>query len=360
VGKPPCASDSVKIFYPKKIRCSSITASGTDFSVTGPSPVMVVSAAGGNCTNDLTDYIVVKFTQPIVRAGTYTLLVQPGVDGSPVFDLCGQPILPQSLSFVTADTVNADFQYASVLGCRTNTVTFSHNGANGVNAWNWVFNNVTASSQTHTIQFPATSTNNISLAVSNGVCRDTASLILIMDNEVKAGFTMDNIICPEDGLAVTNTSTGSINAWNWQYDVLGNSTLENPLPFLFPTINREAYYTVKLTVYNTTLNCADSTRKTLTVLDHCLIEVPTAFTPNNDGLNDTFSPHNALKANNYSFKVFNRWGQLMFESNNWQARWDGRFNGAVQGTGVYVWMLGYTHRDTNQPVFRKGTVTLIK
>jgi gliding motility-associated-like protein len=360
VGRPKCAIDSIVIYYPKKIRCSTISPSGSDFSVMGPTPVTVVSA-GGNCTNDLTDYVVVKFATPIFTSGTYTILISPGVDGSPVFDLCGQPILPQSFQFITADTVNADYQFVTTLGCRENNVIFSHNGANGVNSWNWVFNNGTPiTTQTHSINFSATSTNTIALTVSNGVCRDTTSGTIVMDNEVIAGFTMDNIICPEDGLVVTNTSSGSINLWNWQYDLVGSSNLEDPPPFLFPTINREAYYTVKLVVYNTTLNCADSTRKTLTVLDHCLIEVPTAFTPNNDGLNDFFRPHNALKADNYQFKVYNRWGQLVFQSNNWQAKWDGRINGALQGTGVYVWMLSYTHRDTKLPVFRKGTVTLIK
>ena len=90
------------------------------------------------------------------------------------------------------------------------------------------------------------------------------------------------------------------------------------------------------------------------------IDVPTAFTPNNDGLNDYFRPHNALKADNYQFKVYNRWGQLIFQSANWREKWDGKINGVLQPTAVYVWMLSYIHRDTKQPVFKKGTVTLIR
>lgn len=100
--------------------------------------------------------------------------------------------------------------------------------------------------------------------------------------------------------------------------------------------------------------------KVVRVLDHCLIEVPTAFTPNNDGLNDWFQPHSALKALNYHFRVFNRWGQLVFESRNWMERWNGKVNGQSQTTGVFVWMLSYIHKDTGQSIFRKGTVALIK
>ncbi len=171
---------------------------------------------------------------------------------------------------------------------------------------------------------------------------------------------MQIIICPEDSLKVVNSSTGQIDSWQWIYDIIGTSTQKDPPPFLFPTLNREAYYTVKLVAYNATLGCHDTARRTLTVLDFCLIEVPNAFTPNNDGLNDYFHPHNALKTDNYEFRVYNRWGQLVFFSRNWQEKWDGTINGTKQPTGVYVWMLSYTKSDTQQRVFKKGTVTLIR
>lgn len=230
-----------------------------------------------------------------------------------------------------------------------------------MNSWYWNFNmDPPVFTQSHIIVWSAFSTNNIRLVVSNGTCSDTASSTITLDNEVKASFETEKVICPEDALAITNTSTGNIDLWRWNYDIIGSSNLEDPPPFLFPTINREAYYTVKLTVTNLSLGCSDSARKTLTVLDHCFIDVPTAFTPNNDGLNDFFRPHNALKADNYQFKVYNRWGQLIFSSANWQEKWDGRINGQVQPTGVYVWMLSYIHRDTKQAVFKKGTVTLIR
>ncbi|HNR16861.1 MAG TPA: gliding motility-associated C-terminal domain-containing protein [Chitinophagaceae bacterium] len=360
IGRVGCASDSVKIYFPKKISCASIAANGSDFSVTGPAPLTIASASG-NCINGKTDYVVVKFTTPVYTGGTYQLTLKAGNDGTVLIDECGQETPLQTLPFNAADTVNADFTYAAVLGCEKDTFMFTHNGAHNVNSWNWTFNNtITATTQTHNIIFSATSTNSIQLIVSNGVCKDTSTTQIVLDNEVEADFEMPDVICPEDPLEVVNTSSGQISSWLWKYDIIGSSTLEDPPPFLFPTLNREAYYTVKLLAYNSNLGCVDSARKTLTVLDHCLIEVPTAFTPNNDGLNDFFQPHNALKALNYEFRVFNRWGQLVFQSRNWREKWDGRINGAYQTTGVFVWMLSYTHRDTGKQVFRKGTVTLIR
>lgn len=361
VGKPGCAPDSVVVYFPKKLACNTIAPNGSDFSVSGPSPVTVASAAGRNCVNNKSEFVVVKFTSPIYVGGLYTLNMKAGDDGTVIIDECGQETPVHSRTFVAADTVNADFGYTGKLGCRQDTLTFSHNGAHGVNQWTWTFNNgAPVTTQSHTIIWPAISTNTVNLIVSNGTCKDTSSSTIVLDNEVKASFTMDKVTCPEDAVPVINTSTGIIDTWRWTYDVLGSSTLKDPPPFLFPTRNREAYYTVKLVASNTALNCSDSARQTITVLDFCRIEVPTAFTPNNDGLNDYFRPHNALKALNYEFKVFNRWGQLVFRSNNWQEKWDGRVKGNLQTTGVYVWMLSYTHRDTKQPVFKKGTVTLIR
>lgn len=360
IGKTACTPDSVRIYFPKKISCASISADGSDFVVAGPTPVTVIGATG-NCVNGKTDYVVVKFAAPIFTKGTYQLTLKAGNDGTVLIDECGLETPIHTLPFTTADTVNAAFTYTEKLGCRTDTLSFSHNGAHDVNSWNWVFNNgMPVKTQSHTIVFPATSNNTIQLGVSNGTCSDISSTQINLDNEVKADFNMPSIICPEDKLEVFNTSTGLIDSWKWTFDVIATRALKDPLPVQFPIINREAYYTVKLVAKSNALGCSDSARRTLTVLDHCLIAVPTAFTPNNDGRNDFFRPHNALKADNYEFKVYNRWGQLVFQTNNWQDKWDGKINGNLQGTGVFVWMLRYIHRDTKKEVFEKGTVTLIR
>ncbi|OQY92955.1 MAG: PKD domain-containing protein [Sphingobacteriales bacterium UTBCD1] len=360
LGKTGCAPDSVLIYYPKKINCPSISPAGTDFAITGPTPVAIVSASG-NCINGQTNYIILKLSSPVYTGGTYTVIIQPGLDGSPIYDVCGQPILPQTLTFQTADTVSADFTYTSLLGCRMNTLTFSHDGSHGVNQWNWTINNSTrAFSQTTTQSFPSTSSNTVKLQVSNGTCSDSTSQSFAFNNEVKAGFEMPDIICPEDGLTVSDKSTGTINNWNWKFDNVSSSNIQNPPAQHFPANNRETFYNIKLVVSNTVLNCSDSLTKILKVLDNCLIAVPSAFTPNGDGLNDYFWPHNALKAENLEFKVYNRWGQLVFQSSNWQQKWDGTINGVPQPPGVFVWFLRYTNRDTGQKVFQKGTVMLIR
>src|SRR5690606_16773608 len=197
------------------------------------------------------------------------------------------------------------------------------------------------------------------LKVSNGVCEDEHSTTLVMNNEVKADFEIPAIICPEDQLVINNTSSGLIDSWRWEMESIGSSNLQNPVPVQYPSINRETIYSIKQVVSNNALGCNDSIIKKVKVLNNCYIAVPTAFTPNGDGLNDYLYPNNAMKADNLEFRVFNRYGQQVFYTRDWTKKWDGRVNGVVQATGVYVWFLSYTHRDTGQKVFQKGTTTLI-
>jgi len=360
VGKPGCAPTEVKVYFPKKIICSTVAADGSDFIVTGPSPV-TVAGIQADCTNGESDVVTVRFASPIYVGGVYTLTLKAGIDGTTIIDECGLHLPVHSRNFTAADTVSADFTYSAHLDCRQNTLVFTHDGAHQVNTWNWTFNNSPISTtRQFTTQVSASSTNTVKLAVSNGVCTDEVTRTVVMDNEIIAAFTIPDILCPEDALTITNTSTGLIDSWRWSFEPTGGSTLRDPAPFRFPQTNKEAYYNVKLVATNNTLGCSDSMRKKVRVLSNCFIAVPSAFTPNGDGLNDYLYPNDAFKADNLEFRVYNRWGQQVFYTRDWTRKWDGRINGVMQSSGVYVWYLSYTHRDTGEKVFQKGTTTLIR
>jgi gliding motility-associated-like protein len=87
--------------------------------------------------------------------------------------------------------------------------------------------------------------------------------------------------------------------------------------------------------------------------------IPNSFTPNGDGLNDIFRAIPAGIANTTYFRVFNRNGNLVFETNQWLKGWDGNFNGKPQSNGTYVWMIAGVDKD-NKKVEMKGTVNLMR
>lgn len=86
--------------------------------------------------------------------------------------------------------------------------------------------------------------------------------------------------------------------------------------------------------------------------------VPNAFTPNGDGRNDCFGIQRWGKTRVEQFSIYNRWGQLVFQSNDPGKCWDGRFAGKLQDSGVYIYII--KARTLCGEVLRKGTLTLIR
>lgn len=87
--------------------------------------------------------------------------------------------------------------------------------------------------------------------------------------------------------------------------------------------------------------------------------LPTAFTPNGDGLNDIIRPYLVGMKGLKNFSIYNRGGQLIFFSKTEGQGWDGTFKGEAQNTGVYVWVLEF-YDANNKLVMEKGTLTLIR
>lgn len=87
--------------------------------------------------------------------------------------------------------------------------------------------------------------------------------------------------------------------------------------------------------------------------------VPSAFTPNGDGKNDVIRPVGVGIADLQYFRVFNRWGQLLFSTNQLGKGWDGNYNGIKQPPGAYVFEAAGTDQLGNR-IQRKGTIVLIR
>lgn len=103
----------------------------------------------------------------------------------------------------------------------------------------------------------------------------------------------------------------------------------------------------------------DTTRTTINLFAGCEdVYVPKAFTPNGDGLNDVFRPVFNPALENIHFRVFNRYGQPVFESRGNNVNWRGTYQGQKQPAGVYVW--SFTYIKNGFPFSEKGTVLLIR
>lgn len=191
-------------------------------------------------------------------------------------------------------------------------------------------------------------------------CSDTASVRILLRNTeaVKAVIRGNPFLCrPYDSLILQNASTGYGLSSHWNFDNGNQSSAYQP-PVQYITIpDMRNEYRVQLSVTDSA-GCADTAIIAVKVVNNCYIAVPGAFTPNGDGLNDRLGPLNAYKVTKLDFRVYNRKGMLVFESNNMDKKWDGTYRGEPQDSGTYTWILQYRDEQGNLLKFSGSSVLL--
>jgi gliding motility-associated-like protein len=354
-----CNPAALNLIFKKPMLCSSIAANGSDFSITGPSAISITGASG-SCVSGVSSNVSIKLSGPIQVGGLYTVTLNTGSDGNTLINDCTKETPAGStITFRAYDTVSAAIDYVINSSCVDDTIKLANAGLINVNSWKWTFEDGTANTQA-TQRVYSKGTKTISLVVSNGVCTDSSALSISFDkNRVKAVFLAPAYVCPQDTAVFADSSTGPIDAWLWDFGNGITSTQQQPPYQFYPTQITLQQYTASLIVIAAN-GCSDSVSKIIQVPGNCYIAVPNAFTPNGDGLNDFLYPLNAYKAVNLDFKVYDRYGQLIWKTKDWTKKWDGRINGSLQASGTYVWHLTYTDSDKNKKVDLKGTTSLIR
>ena len=91
-------------------------------------------------------------------------------------------------------------------------------------------------------------------------------------------------------------------------------------------------------IVTTEFGCKDTLATTVEVKPHYTFYIPSAFTPNDNGINEVWAPHgeNVML---YELRIFNRWNQQIFQSSDMETGWDGTFNGTLVPQGVYTYQI---------------------
>lgn len=136
---------------------------------------------------------------------------------------------------------------------------------------------------------------------------------------------------------------------------LNDPFITNPL--FTASAELDQSYTIDI---RTAAGCLTVDSQTVRVIKEVKVYVPTGFTPNNDGRNDYIRPIMlGIKELKY-FRIYHRWGQLVYDYNSSNERgWDGKIGGELQPTGVYVWIFSGTGWDKKEYI-QKGTLVLIR
>lgn len=182
--------------------------------------------------------------------------------------------------------------------------------------------------------------------------RDT--ILVTVQPKVKAFAGNDTTVVVNQPLLFNGT--GGVS-YQWSPGTgLSNTGIFNPIGVYGSNIDSVRY---KLVVRDA-IGCPDSAYVTVRIFKTApSIFVPTAFTPNNDGLNDVVRPIAVGIRRILYFSIYNRWGQLVFTTTVNKKGWDGKINGRTQDSNVYVWMVSAEDYE-GRPIFQKGTVALIR
>ncbi|WP_107038917.1 T9SS type B sorting domain-containing protein [Brumimicrobium mesophilum] len=118
-------------------------------------------------------------------------------------------------------------------------------------------------------------------------------------------------------------------------------------------------------VAKTNENCTDTLIKIIEVLDKIIFYIPNTFTPDNNNYNQSFQPvfTSGFEPQNYELTIYNRWGELIFQSFDASKGWDGTYgmkSGETVKSGTYIWKIVFQETMSSKMHVEQGQVTLLK
>lgn len=144
---------------------------------------------------------------------------------------------------------------------------------------------------------------------------------------------------------------GTIYLWSPSTG-LSSTTISNPTT----TLTSQQFYTIRIT---NAAGCVTNDSIQVRVFNEYTVFVPSGFSPDGDGVNEKLSPLLAGIKELKSFRVYNRWGQLLYQSSDKNAGWNGTFNGKQQLSETYVWVVEAIDQD-GKNILKTGKTTLIR
>lgn len=167
---------------------------------------------------------------------------------------------------------------------------------------------------------------------------------------------LDNL---SSGIVEFDNNTTGAATYVWKFGDDSTSTNINPSHKFDLSVTRT--FDVWL-IATSQYGCIDSTNMPINVFQEVIYFVPNAFTPNNDGYNNVFKPilASGFDPDDYRLLIFNRWGEIMFESNNHEIGWDGTYNGAVVPEGAYVYKIEFGLELDDRRKVISGHFSLLK
>lgn len=268
-----------------------------------------------------------------------------------------------STDLVVSDPI-AFFFVIDTIGCSPLTTSFfdeSTSPADAITTWLWDFGDGATSTQQnpqHSYSSSGNYTVTLTVSTANG-CQSSYSQpvqIVIFPSPIAAfSFTPIDPVFGEEVFFTDESLLAS--SWLWSFGNGDSSAVQNPI-HIYPI---PGSYLISLTVSNAD-GCQDEHHVLLEMETAVIFYVPNAFSPDGDEFNNTFQPvfGVGLDTYNYQFSIYDRWGELIFESFDHERGWDGTFKGNMVQDGTYIWTIKFGNFFDSEVKTANGHVTILR
>ena len=193
-------------------------------------------------------------------------------------------------------------------------------------------------------------------------CTDTLiekDFIYVLDKpKANFNFSPNKPTIFNNSIQTTNLSMNATH-YRWNFGDEAESGLTNPS---HKYSNSPNIYFITLNAYNQISSCSHDTTIQIEVFDEIYCYIPNTFTPNGDELNNEFKPvlSGSISEEHYSLFIYNRWGELLFESHNKNVGWNGSFGNKICPPGTYIWKVEFTDSMNKEKHMKKSHVNILQ
>jgi gliding motility-associated-like protein len=197
----------------------------------------------------------------------------------------------------------------------------------------------------------------------SGCIFDTTTNIVVYEQPNISQITPYNEffeLCDGDSIPSTYSTISTVSGGYNEWTLLGNTTESNNFNIAWNTFG-----TFVLSVVNYVNGCPSPQQETTITIAQCpqeLIYIPNSFTPDGDENNNTWIPvlTSGFDPYSYNMTLYNRWGEVIWESNNYLDGWDGTYNYQIVPTGIYTWKMEFKAIETDYKKVIYGFVSVLK
>jgi gliding motility-associated-like protein len=313
----------------------------TDATCNGDTDGTITITATGTSLNYDLDGGTAQATNSFtgLSAGTYTVNV---VDGNGCTASQSATINEPSAISVTPTVTDA------ACGGANGEISLSVSGGNSPYSYSWTHD---ATLTTSTAQNLAGGSYDYTVSDVNGCSTNGSANVAGGSNNIEVYVSSVNVSCKgeSDGYAVVDSVVGGNPPFSYSWD--------NGVDDLSITNIPENIYTVTVTDGS---GCEKTKAIAITYDAETCLDVHNAISPNGDGQNDTWVVTGIKGYDEAKVAIFNRWGALLFESDNYDNDWKGTYKGKDLPAGIYYFIVTVKNQSDEEPTVLKGSITIIR